>query len=224
MFSAFSKAFAQLSDPRLLRVILWGVLAALILYGGLIGAVAWLLTQPWVKDLPLVGTIVAWSAGFAAVVIATLLFPGLVSALVGLWLEEVAAAVEARHYPHLAAPRRVPVGEVVSASLRLAALTVSINLILLPLYLVLFFVPPLNLVVYYTVNGRLLGREYFETVALCRVDLAAARNLRQENAGTVWFAGVLAAVLLTVPLLNMVAPVVGAAAMVHLFQKLTART
>ena len=78
MFSAFSKAFAQLSDPRLLRVILWGVLAALILYGGLIGAVAWLLTQPWVKDLPLVGTIVAWSAGFAAVVIATLLFPGLV--------------------------------------------------------------------------------------------------------------------------------------------------
>ena len=37
--------------------------------------------------------------------IATLLFPGILSAVMGLWLEDVAAAVEARHYPGLPAAR-----------------------------------------------------------------------------------------------------------------------
>jgi CysZ protein len=187
----------------------------------LIGGIAWLLAQPWVKDLPILGTVAAWSAGLGAVVVATLLFPGFVAGLVGLFLDDVAEAVEARHYPHLPAPRDVPLLESIVASLRLMAFAVGLNIVLLPLYLVLFFIPPLNLVVFYAVNGRLLGREYFEAVGLRRLTSDEARIFAQTHKRTLWLTGTFIALLLTVPLLNMLVPVIAAAAVVHVFQKLT---
>jgi CysZ protein len=79
-------------------------------------------------------------------------------------------------------------------------------------------------VVYYAVNGRLLGREYFESVALRRMTKTDARALAADRPGTLWGTGTITAFLLTIPLLNMAAPVIGAAAMVHIFQKLTRPT
>ncbi|MBY0511063.1 MAG: EI24 domain-containing protein, partial [Rhodospirillaceae bacterium] len=180
--------------------------------------------QPFVRALPLFGEIAAFGAGLGAVLIATLLFPGVVTALVGIFLEDVAAAVEARHYPGLPPPRDIPLSEALGTSLQLAAVTVGLNILLLPLYLVLLFLPPLNLVVFYAVNGRLLGREYFESVALRRMNKADGRALAARHAGTLWGTGAITALLLTIPLLNMAAPVIGAAAMVHIFQKLTRST
>lgn len=194
---------------------------AVVIYGLLIAAVAWALAQHWVRDLPVIGAVAAWGAGLGAVVVATLLFPGVVTGFVGLFLEDVAAAVEARHYPHLPPPRDIPLSEALGTSLRLTAFTVVLNIVLLPLYLVLFFIPPLNLVIYYAVNGRLLGREYFEAVCLRRLGADDARAFAQTHKGMLWMTGVMLAFLLTVPFLNMIAPVIGAAAVVHVFQKLT---
>ena len=53
MFAAFFKAFAQLSDPPLMRVVLKAVLGAALVYVLLIAGLAWLLAQAWVRDLPL---------------------------------------------------------------------------------------------------------------------------------------------------------------------------
>ncbi len=102
-------------------------------------------------------------------------------------------------------------------------MSVGLNVILLPLYLALIFVPPLNVVVFYAVNGRLLGREYFETVATRRLNQEGLRAFRRAHARTLWLTGAIITFMLTVPLLNMIAPVIGAAVMVHVFQKLTAR-
>jgi CysZ protein len=223
LLAAFSKAFAQLSDPRILRVVVRSVLASVVLYVLMIAGLVWLLNTAWVKGLPLIGTLLAWGAGFAALIVATLLFPGVISGLSGLWLDDVAAAVEARHYPHLPAPRKTPLTEALSMSARLTVRTVAINIVLLPLYLVLLFVPPLNLVIYYGVNGRLLGREYFETVALRRLSPPEIDALRRARGGSIWAGGAITAFLLTVPFLNLLAPVIGTAAMVHIFQKLTSK-
>lgn len=223
MFAAFAKAFAQLSDPKLMRVIVAGVIATIVIYAAAIALLVWALSQAWVRDLPVYGMLTAWGAGFGAVILATLLFPGIVSAVMGLWLEQVADAVEARHYSYLAPPRSVPIMESVRASLRLAGLAIGLNVVLLPLYIVLFFIPPLNIALYYAVNGRLLGREYFESVAARRLDQDGLMAFRQEHRRTLWITGAVIAFMLTVPFLNMVAPVIGAAAMTHVFQKLTAR-
>ena len=89
------------------------------------------------------------------------------------------------------------------------------------LYLLLFFLPPLYALIFYGVNGYLLGREYFEQVALRRLDPAAARMLRRAHQGQVLLAGVVIAFLLTVPLVNLIAPIVATAFMLHLVTGLT---
>ena len=69
-------------------------------------------------------------------------------------------------------------------------------------------------------RGYLFGREYFEVVALRRLDRTAARTARHRFTGRVFLGGVVIAGLFIVPLVNLVAPVVATAFMVHLFEGL----
>jgi uncharacterized protein involved in cysteine biosynthesis len=55
-------------------------------------------------------------------------------------------------------------------------------------------------------------------VAARRLDPVEARSLRRRHGRTLFIAGVLIAFLLTIPFVNLVAPVVGTAAMLHLFE------
>ena len=87
-------------------------------------------------------------------------------------------------------------------------LTILLNLVMLPLYLALFFFPPFNVIMFAVANGVLLGREYFEAVALRHMSLADAKALRFRMRKEVWLAGSLAAFLLVVPGLNLTVPVI----------------
>jgi len=49
------------------------------------------------------------------------------------------------------------------------------------------------------------------------------RELQRANGARVFLAGGLTAFLLTVPVVNLVAPIIGTAAMVHVFEKLRQR-
>ena len=104
-----------------------------------------------------------------------------------------------------------------------ALAVVGLNLLCLPLYLILMFVPPFNLVLYYLLNGYLYGREYFELVAHRRMDPMAARSMRQRNRGKVLFAGILLTFLLTIPIINFLTSVIATAFMVHVFHGLPGR-
>ncbi|MFN3077176.1 MAG: hypothetical protein ABT940_09910, partial [Alphaproteobacteria bacterium] len=81
----------------------------------------------------------------------------------------------------------------------------------------------LNLLVFYLVNGYLLGRTYYEVVALRRLDVKAAAELRRSGWMTLLPGGVVVAFLMTVPVVNIVAPVVATAFMVHHFEKMRRR-
>ena len=220
MLSALLKAFAQFADPRLRRV-LWRSLALAVAVLAALAVGLWLA----IDALGAVGigwldAIVDVAAGAGVAVLAWLLFPAAVSVTVGLFLEDAAAAVEARHYPDLPPARAQPMGEAVLASVRFAGAALLLNLLALPLYLALFFVPPLNVFVFYGLNGYLLGREYFELVALRRLDERRVRELRRAQAGRVFAAGVIVTALLTVPVVNLVAPIAATAFMLHLFEGL----
>ena len=99
----------------------------------------------------------------------------------------------------------------------------AINLAALPLYLLLLFVPPLNFFLYYGINGYLLGREYFELVAVRRLESRAAKDMRRRFRGTVFLAGVIIAFFLSIPIVNLIAPVIATAFLVHLYQGLQRR-
>ena len=80
--------------------------------------------------------------------------------------------------------------------------------------------PPLAPFVFWLVNGFLLGREYFQLVAVRRMPVAEAAALRRRHAGRLWLAGVLMAVPLSVPVLNLVVPIVEVAVFTHQFHRL----
>ena len=216
MFFHLARAFQQLPDPRLKRVMWRAFFWAVLLFAFLI-ALAWTaLSQTELFELPWLETVADVLGGTTAVLIAFLLFPGIISAVISLFLEEVAEAVEAKHYNDLPAARPVPIAEQLASGARLLGWTVVLNIAALPFYLS----PGVNLFVYYAVNGYLLGREYFELVALRRMDAVAARELRRRNRLYVTLAGAVVAGLLSIPIVGWFMPVTATAFMVHLVEAL----
>ncbi len=223
MLQALANAFGQFSDPRL-RGLVWRTIGlSLFILVGLAVALWLAATQLSGIEVAWLQKVVEYAAGLGVVVVAWLLFPAAVSLVTGFFLEEVAAAVEARHYPALPPPRGQSLAQEAIGGARFALLALALNLAALPIFLIGFFLPPLNLVVFYGLNGYLLSREYFELVALRRVDAEQARRLRRAFGGRLFVAGVIVAFLLTVPLVNLAASVIATAFMVHLFEGLRRR-
>ena len=90
------------------------------------------------------------------------------------------------------------------------------NLAALVVYLA---IPPLAPFAFWAVNGFLLGREYFQLVALRRVDAPEAEALWRRHFWRIWVAGTAIAVPLSIPLLSLVVPMLGVAVFVHQFQR-----
>ena len=77
--------------------------------------------------------------------------------------------------------------------------------------------------IFYALNGYLVGREYFEAVAIRRNDPAEAKAVRSGNASKVFVTGVVGAGLLSIPIVNLIAPVIAAAAMTHRYHSVAGR-
>lgn len=220
MIAAFAKALAQMSDPALRRILMRALIGGAAIFALMCG-VGWLLVaQLHVTEIAALNVALDLLGGLAVLVIAALLYPAAVTALVGLFLENVAQAVENRHYPELPPARNQGVAESTIAGLRFALIALALNLLALPLYLLVLFVPGLNLFVFYGVNGYLVGREYFELAASRRLPPEDVKKLRQAHRWRIFLTGALTAFLLTVPFVNLVAPILGTAAMVHVFEAL----
>jgi uncharacterized protein involved in cysteine biosynthesis len=217
MISAFTRAVADLSAPALRRVVALGLIIAIACFAALWIGVALIIGQTtffawrpldWLADL----------LGVAAVlVLSWLLFPAVVTIVMGFFVERIAAAVEARSYPGIAPPRQASVAESTVTTMRLMGLTILLNLLVLPVYL---FLPVLNFFVFLGLNGYLFGREYFEVVASRRLEPEAVRTMRRRFAGRAFLAGIAIAALFAVPLVNLVTPVFATAFMLHFFEGL----
>ncbi len=219
MISALARAFGQLPDPVFRRVIVKTFLWSIALSVALFLLAGWGVTFIDATGIGFLDGAIEFLGAAAALVIAMLLFPGLAMIVVGFFLEQIARAVEARHYPGLADSRPQPLHVAVWAATRLGAVTVALNLVVLPIYLV----PVINVFVFYALNGYLLGREYFELAALRRLDEPSARQMRRRHGTRVFVAGVVITVLLSIPFVNWFMPVIAAAFIVHVFQGMSAR-
>lgn len=211
MIAAIYRAFAQLADPAVQRVLGGCVLLAVGCFVALWFGVGWLLATTTLLQWQWLERALDVLGGFATLILTWLLLPLLVGTFVGLFLEPIAAAVERRHYPSLGKAPGVPLLAGLWCSVRYLGLVVVVNVLLLAL---LVF-PPVYALAYYVGNGVLLGREYFDLVALRRTAPAAVRGLRRAHRFELLALGGLGAFAATVPLLNLVAPVVLTATMVH---------
>jgi CysZ protein len=219
MFTAFRTAIDDAFAPEQRRILIISVGTAVALLLALwLGATA-LLEEARFAGIGWLDAVIIVLGSLAALVVAWLLFPAMVLLVLGLFLGSVVAAAERRHYPGLGPPRPLGLGATVASALRLLLLAVVVNILLLPVYLV----PGINLFVYYGLNGYLVGREYFELVALRRVDGGMAQVMWRRHRGRLILVGVIIVFLLSLPLINLVAPVIGAAFMLHVFEELRRR-
>ncbi|NJS39901.1 MAG: hypothetical protein HC783_13810 [Rhodobacteraceae bacterium] len=227
MLQAFLRALAQLGDRRFRRVLGLGVLLALALlmavYAGFLQLMWWL--TPDSIDLPMIGpvsgveTLLGWASLLVMLGLSVFLMVPVASAFTGLFLEDVAQAVEAQHYPHLPPAQALSVVEALRQSANFLGVIVAVNALALFAYP---FAGPAIPLVFWAMNGFLLGREYFTLVALRRLPPAKVKEMRRRNRGRLWLAGTLMAVPLSLPIVNLVIPVLGVATFTHLFHRLVA--
>lgn len=225
IFSDFSKALGQMGDPRFRRVLVLGLGLTIGLLVAVQALVLWAIRHfaPDAITLPLIGTlhglndVLGWGSGLVMVVLSLFLMVPVASAFSGFFLEDVAQAVEDRHYPGLPPVPRLPLWETAVDSLGFLALMLVLNLAALVVYLVSGPFAPL---VFWGLNGFLLGREYFTLAAMRRLGRPGARAMRARHFWEIWLAGVLMAAPLSVPIVNLLVPVLGAATFTHLFHRL----
>ncbi len=228
ILSSFLKSLGQLSDPRF-RKVLWmgiGLTLALLIgaYAGLLWLIEWLtgesMTLPLVGEVTWVGDLLSFGSLLFMILLSAFLMIPVASAITSLFLDEVAQAVEDRHYPGLAAATPVSFADAARDTVSFLGLLIGANLLALVLYLLF---PPATPFIFWGVNGYLLGREYFTLAAMRRIGRAGAWQMRRKHAGTIWLAGVLMAMPLSVPLVNLLVPILGAATFTHIFHALSRR-
>ena len=226
MVTDILRVIGQLDDKRLLRPVLFGLLVSAVVLCAVVAGSYWLLADNlptadgWIgRQLAAIG-LLELIGSFAVGWLALLLFPAVALTIQSLFVDGVADAVEARYYANTPPARPAPVAAGIWAALKLALLVIGINLLLLPVYLILMFIPPTGLILYFAVNGYLVGREYFETVGLRRLTLAEAKLTRRQNRIMIWVDGVLLMLFFTVPVLNLAGPTLGTAYMVHRFHRI----
>ncbi|MBC6438465.1 MAG: EI24 domain-containing protein [Rhodobacteraceae bacterium] len=227
ILSDFLKAFGQLADRQFLSVLGLGLGLTVALFAGFYAGFAilvrWLLpdsvTLPWIGEVTWVNNALTLAGIPVMLVLSIFLMVPVASAFTGLFLDRIADAVEAKFYPDLPQARRIGVIEGLGDGLRFLGLILGVNLISLIAYIALPFLAPF---LFWIINGALLGREYAQMVALRVQDAAGAAQFRVRHRMPVFAAGVLMTVLLTIPVVNLLGPILGAAAFTHLYHRLNA--
>jgi uncharacterized protein involved in cysteine biosynthesis len=235
MIDAAVKALSQMFSPPFRRVLLKSVglaLLLIVLIGiGVFHLLTWLaaLGQGWAEGTlgdgahtPLVA--LAWilsiAAGLSIIVGSVFLMPA-VAALVGsFFVDEIAEEVERTHYPGDPPGHALPLGEALLEGIKTALLAVLVYLVATPFLLFAGF----GAVIFFFATAYLLGREYFELAAMRFRPPDEAKRLRIRHQGTVFLAGLLIAAFVSIPVVNLAAPLFAMALMVHVHKRIARAT
>lgn len=215
--NAVSQSLSQLFSPPF-RSVLWKSIGLTVAM--LIGI--WFVAQTLVTALllPLIGletwtaTAITWLLGTGLVIGMGFLIAPVTSIFAGVFLDDIAEAVEQKHYPGHRPGTALPLTQSMAIAVRFFGLVLIGNLI--ALLLVLFL--GLGIVIFFVLNGYLLGREYFQFAALRHVDQDEAAAIRDRNGIEIFLAGLLIAVVLAIPVVNLLTPLFAGALMTHVFK------
>ena len=224
MVAALFLSFAQLWDAPIRKVLLRALLLTLLLFAGLawaiftgIGMIETAGWPAWLRDF--------WAngAGDAAAILLSMLltwlgFTSIATAVMAIWQDEIMVAVENRYYPS-AKGHALGFGVELAMGGRAAIRVALINLLLLPAYLLLLVTGIGPLILFIIANGWALGREYLEAVAARHVSIGESRAWPGAHKWDSWGIGLFTAALFAMPVLNLVAPMMGAMMATHIFHR-----
>lgn len=214
-------AVSQLFEPQF-RSVLWkslGLTIALLI-------VAWIVLEalistfltPFLGPWPWVSTAVVWLFGAGMFIGAGFLIGPVAAIFAGIFLDDVAERVENRYYPGDAPGSAMALVPSMILAAKFAFVVIAANLFALMLVLL----PGINFLIFFFVNGYLLGREYFEFAAMRFRPESEAKQLRRANSTQIFMAGIVIAAFMAVPVLNLLTPLFATAMMVHVHKALSA--
>ena len=234
MLNAALKALSQILSPPM-RSILWkSVGLALVLIVALSIALqrllGWLSTmgELWAEgvvgaDYATALNVFAWivsiAAGLGVVLGAIFLMPAITSLVASFFVDDVADIVEREHYPAEKPGSALPVGRAMTEGIKTALLAILVYLVAVPL----LFVAGLGLVIMFLANAYLLSREYFLLAAMRFRPPAEAKAMRRAYRGQIFLAGLLIAMFVSIPIVNLATPLFAMAMMVHMHKRLSQR-
>lgn len=216
MIDAAVKALAQILSPPFRGVLFKSIGLTLAMLAAVWAAIYALVDNLVDLGSPGLETAVHVVTGVGLLIGLGFLVAPVTAMFAGLFLDEIAAEVERTHYPADPPGRPMPLGESILSALRFTALVVGVNLMVL----VLLILPGINIIAFFVANAYLLGREYMEAVALRFHDRATVAELRRRHGTRMFLAGLLIAMVLAIPLVNLLTPLFATAFMVHIVKGL----
>jgi uncharacterized protein involved in cysteine biosynthesis len=211
---ALARGFAALAYPKCLLIVLVSTAISIALAVGLWYLLRWAVFDQQYFSWGWANWLLRQFGGVALFFLMLLLFPALTAIVISVFFDAIINEVERRNYPGLPPLRRQSPGELAGYIAKFTLLILAVNIVALPLYLLL---PGINFLIAWTANGYIFGREYYEAVAMRRLEPREMHALRRGMGGRVFRAGFVLAMLKTVPILNFFIPVVGCAYLTHLF-------
>ena len=215
LLSPLARALAQLDDRVFLSVlarsVAWSAACFVLLHVGIIWAVHHLLDLHgwigWAADL---------LGGIGASLLALWLFLPVAAAIGTLYIDRIARAVEHRWYPSLPPPRGASTAAQVWDAISVGARILLLSVLALILALI---IPGIGLVLAWIIGGYAIGRGLFAAVAMRRMPRPAAEVLYRRARPAVLAQGCILALAGYIPVLNLLIPVIGTAAMVHVLDQ-----
>lgn len=226
MVSVLGRAVADLGNRRVLAIMLQAVAIAVAIFAILGGLLAWFLSRAdpcgliGIRSCPLgagTGTI---SAIALILIAAWFLFPAVAIIIITSFTDRIAGTVETLHYPWAAEEARsIGMARGLILGLKSAGRLILFNLLALPFYLFLLVTGIGPIVLFVIVNGIAFGRDVAELAAARHGNSASRREWLKQTRGQQHMIGLLVSVLFLIPFANLVGPVIGTAAGIHLFNR-----
>ncbi len=232
MFDAAAKALSQMFTAPLRRVLLKAVGLALLLIV-IIGIVmqrglSHLADNgaTWAEQTSGFAPHAAWSAlawvlsilaSLGIVTGALFLMPAVTAFVGSFFVDEVAGLVEREYYPVEPPGHELPFFRAIFEGIKIALVSLIVYLFALPFVLFAGF----GIIILFLANSYLLGREYFELAAMRYRPVDEAKALRKTHAGYVFLAGMVIAVFVSIPILNLATPIFAMAFMVHVHKNMS---
>lgn len=226
MIQDLGHAVADLSNRRVLAIMLQALAWSVAFFVILCALLVWLFAGFDPCSLVDLGSCPMGAGGsIISAIVLTLLGAWFIFLAVAItvmtgFADRIAAAVEELHYPNAAARAR-PIGIARGSimGLKSAARLIAFNLLAMPFYLLLLVTGVGPFLLFVIVNGIAFGRDLGSLAAARHGDRMSRRAWLKQTRAQQHLIGVVVSVLFLVPFANLLAPIIGTAAAIHLFNR-----
>lgn len=234
MLDAAAKALSDMLSPPLRAVLLKSVglaLAVIIVIGVILQRILASFAETganWAEQTSgfaphSVWVAFAWilsiMAGLGIITGGLFLMPAVTAFVGSFFVDEIGEKVEQARYPAEPPGRALPIVNAVIEGIKIALLSLIVYVVALPFVLFAGF----GLLVLFVANAYLLSREYFELAAMRFRPPLEAKAMRRANGGYIFACGLVIALFVSIPIVNLATPIFAMAFMVHIHKQLAGK-